>query len=755
MRLRRLTKWRWTLKSTPLSNSSWEPLEIWGGVECTLNRVNDTYFSQCKRTGHFAREADIELFIELGFRYLRFPVLWERTAPYNLQEADWSWPDRNLARLKELGIKPIIGLMHHGSGPIHTNLVDPCFPDKFAEFAFAVAQRYSWVTDYIPINEPVSTARFSGLYAHWYPHTRDNRVFLRMIVNQTKATILAMRAIRTTVPGALLVQTDDLGNTISTPLLAYQALFEERRRWLGFDLLLGRVTPDHELWSFFLENGIEAAELEWFASNSCPPDVLGVNYYTTSERYLDERLELYPEQTHGSNGHHFYADVEAVRVPQGMAGPYRLLENLWNKYEIPIAITEIQNACTREEQMRWLMEIRNTALALRDNGVHLKAITIWSLLGSFDWHNLVTRHENRYEVGVFDVRGPEPRPTANARFIKTLLSDQEPSHPVLSVAGWWNRRVRVLFPNDYPYTEYEGAPLSRPPLHDPHPLVVIGDSNLLVDTWKDRCELRGLPVRFLSSTSAEMHSQLFFESYLAVQHAWAVIYAEYIDHGATSTPVESPVTNDAAIIKFVSTACLNKNIKFLYFSSDQVFSGTQNVPYTEHSVVDPSNGYGKAKAEAEEVIQSILPSALIVRHSRLFGSPNNNDFLSKLLCNVLAGGTIRISNNTIFSPTYTPDLVDTAIDLLIDDEHGVWHLANCGATDVYELIGRALRIGTLNGMALESMSWYAQPKTGTKTRILRSEKHSILSTLDDALARWLQGYRSANGNSVQTVLDLD
>ena len=50
--------------------------------------------------------------------------------------------------------------------------------------------------------------------------------------------------------------------------------------------------------------------------DGCPPDIIGINHYVTSERFLDERLDRYPPHTHGGNDRHRYADVEAVRVLQ-------------------------------------------------------------------------------------------------------------------------------------------------------------------------------------------------------------------------------------------------------------------------------------------------------------------------------------------------------------------------------------------------------------------------------------------------------
>ncbi|HEX8423097.1 MAG TPA: family 1 glycosylhydrolase, partial [Pyrinomonadaceae bacterium] len=271
--------------------------ELWAGVECTVNRVGDEFYDQLERNGHAQRIADHDLFATLGVRALRYPVLWERTAPEGLDRADWSWPDARLTRLRELGIRPIVGLLHHGSGPRHTSLVDPDFPTQLAAYARAVAERYPWVDAYTPVNEPLTTARFSGLYGHWYPHGRDNATFVRALVNQCRATSLAMRAIREINPQAQLVQTEDLGKTFSTRALRYQADFENVRRWVSIDLLCGRITREHTMWSYLTdEGGIGEPELEWFNAHPCPPDVLGINHYLTSERFLDERVERYPDR---------------------------------------------------------------------------------------------------------------------------------------------------------------------------------------------------------------------------------------------------------------------------------------------------------------------------------------------------------------------------------------------------------------------------------------------------------------------------
>src|SRR4051812_21750364 len=228
--------------STPTKAQS--PLEMWGGVECSHVRVGEAVRDQLSRNGHERRLEDLERFAALGLRTLRFPVLWERHARGG--EYDWTWADRWLHRARELGIRPIVGLIHHGSGPLSRGLLDDDFVEGLARFARAVAERYPWVDAYTPVNEPATTARFSGLYGIWYPHGRSMREFARCFVNECAGVRAAMKAIREVIPHAQLIQTEDVGKTHSTPRLAYQADFENERRWITFDLLCGRLTRDRE-----------------------------------------------------------------------------------------------------------------------------------------------------------------------------------------------------------------------------------------------------------------------------------------------------------------------------------------------------------------------------------------------------------------------------------------------------------------------------------------------------------------------------
>ncbi len=421
------------------------PLQLWGGIECSVVRVGDVWRDQVRETGHHDRPEDLDRVAALGLRTLRYPVLWERCAAGPVS-CGWAWHDARLHRLGALDIAPIVGLVHHGSGPPGRHHLDTDWGEGLAEHAGQAAGRYPWVRAWTPVNEPLTTARFAGLYGLWHPHHSTEASFDAMVFNQCRAVLLAMRAIRARIPEAQLVQTEDLGRVFSTPRLAYQAAHENERRWLSLDLLCGRVDRAHPAWRRLIELGIPSSWIEEFHGGDATPDVLGINHYVTSDRFLDHRTSLYPARLHGGNGRETYVDTEAARMdlPLDAVGWVPRLREAWRRYGLPMAVTEAHLGCDDEdEQVRWLFEAWQAAETLRDEGADLRAVTAWSLFGAMDWDSMLRRNHGQYEAGVWDVRVHPPRSTRLARAVASLVRTGRLDTPALAQPGWWRRDNRL------------------------------------------------------------------------------------------------------------------------------------------------------------------------------------------------------------------------------------------------------------------------------------------------------------------------
>ena len=276
----------------------------------------------------------------------------------------------------------------------------------------------------------------------------------------------------------------------------------------------GRVSHEHPLWSWLLGCGAPAGDLQWFLDHPCTPDVVGLNYYLTSDRYLDERLARYPVSSHGTNGRERYADVDAVRTPGYAPGHHRILDEAWQRYGVSVALTEVHAGCTREDQLRWFDSAWRAAALARSRGVDVRAVTMWSLLGTFDWNSLVTRDDGVYEVGAFDVRSTPPRRTALATLAQGLAAGTT-IDPLARQPGWWRRGPRALAKGRSP--ERDGS--------SDLPILIAGGTGTLGSALARACEMRGLRAVALGRDQLDIASPDSVLHALDQWRPWAVVNA--------------------------------------------------------------------------------------------------------------------------------------------------------------------------------------------------------------------------------------
>lgn len=653
-------------------------LELWGGVECTVVRLGDQFRDQVVETGHSVRLADLDAIAELGIRTVRYPIVWERVAPDDPDKLDFTWHDERLRRLRDLGIRVIGGLVHHGSGPRYTSLLDPEFGDKLGRYASKVAERYPWIDMWTPVNEPLTTARFACMYGHWYPHRHSLDETLLALANECNGSLQAMRAIRQVIPHAQHVSTEDLGKTWSTPALAYQARHENERRWLSLDLLTGRVDDDHGFREPLRKAGVPDALLEDLRSGEAAPNVIGINHYLTSERYLDQRAGRYPGEPVGTNGRDKYVDLEAVRMPRlaGLTGPAARLREAWERYGLPLAITEVHHGCTREEQLRWLHEVWTAAQTVRAEGADIQAVTLWSLFGNVDWRSLLTLREDIYDVGAFDTRGGGTRPTLIAKAAASLARGTMLQHPAGEGMPWWQRPERF----------YIGSQPCEPDRFGSQPLLITGATGTLGQAFHRICTRRGLAHQVTDRGALDITDAASIANALDRLRPWAVVNTA----GFVRVPEAEHQPDDCFRInttgpELLAAACHQRGIPFVTFSSDLVFDGKLGRPYLEPDPTSPTSVYGESKAQAEDRVLAIDPQALIVRTSAFFGPWDPHNFLHHTVAALSRGEEVHASDNAVVSPTYVPDLVHATLDLLLDGERGIWHLANVGSISWHDL----------------------------------------------------------------------
>jgi len=413
-------------------------------------------------------------------------------------------------------------------------------------------------------------------------------------------------------------------------------------------LIMGIVGP--RVLNYLTESKAKAAkiQIESFASGEARPDLIGVNHYLTSDRYLDHRIELYPDLEPGGNGRDIYVDAEAARVDEsrGDFGLEARLREIWDRYSIPLAITEVHHGCTREQQLRWFAEVWATAGRLRGEGVDLRAVTLWSMFGAVDWRSLIAKAAAAYAQG------------------------QTYPHPVLAETGWWRRPERL----------YSWSDDTSPIAPEGPPLLITGATGTLGQAFARIAAQRGLAFRSTDRTALDILDPASIAAMIERVRPWAIVNAAgFVRVDDAERETRACMAANVAGAANLARACRDNGMPLLTFSSDLV--------------------------EA-----------------------------------VRRGEPVSACADTMVSPTFVPDLCHAALDLLIDGETGLWHLANEGALSWF-----AFACAIAQGAGLDVDLIFARESGPARNTALASMRGNMLRPLEPALADYLRDVGAAGG----------
>ncbi|HZU52215.1 MAG TPA: sugar nucleotide-binding protein, partial [Sphingomicrobium sp.] len=511
----------------------------------------------------------------------------------------------------------------------------------------------------------------------------------------------------------------------------YQAEHENQRRWLSLDLLTGRVTPDHGFYKRLCDAGASREALDRLAAGLGAPDLIGINHYLTSERFLDHRINRYPRIEPGTNGIDRYVDLEAVRMShlRHEVGPAKRLREAWDRYQLPMVVSEVHHGCTREEQVRWLLDVWNAVERERSQGVDIRAVTLWAMFGAVDWRSLLTRGDGCYDVGAFDTRSEEPRATLVAKAARRLGRGERFDHPVLDLPGWWRRPGRC-----HGRPSYDTLPARR---GSARPILITGATGTLGQAFARICAHRGLAYVLTSRAELDITAEDSIASAIARHRPWAVINAAgFVRTWEADSKLDECFSINAIGPELLGRACKSAGIPLVTFSSDLVFDGKLGRPYAEVDTPAPVSAYGRSKAEAESRLLAIDADALIIRTSAFFGPWDRYNFVFDTIKRLKRGEEVVASDRTYVSPTYVPDLVHATLDLLVDGETGIWHLTNQGAISWHQLAKEAALTARLD-RKLVRLVRAADEEEAVDTS-LTSSRGLLLRPLDEALNDFVQ-----------------
>ena len=272
------------------------------------------------------------------------------------------------------------------------------------------------------------------------------------------------------------------------------------------------------------------------------------------------------------------------------------------------------------------------------------------------------------------------------------------------------------------------------------PLLIAGAHGTLGRAFGRICHTRGLVTVELGRAELDIADPKSVKKALDQHRPWAVVNAAgYVRVDDAETDVERCFRENATGPAVLAATCAKRKLPLLTFSSDLVFDGQQDEPYTETSVPRPLNVYGRSKLAAEQMVLETHPTALVVRTSAFFSSWDEYNFVHFALQAARHGQSFEAAEDVRMAPTYVPDLVNSALDLLLDEANGIWHLACQDSCTWADLARAAARRAGLSDEFVVSrrMADFGLPAARPRQSVLASEKGMIQPSIDDALGRML------------------
>jgi dTDP-4-dehydrorhamnose reductase len=198
----------------------------------------------------------------------------------------------------------------------------------------------------------------------------------------------------------------------------------------------------------------------------------------------------------------------------------------------------------------------------------------------------------------------------------------------------------------------------------------------------------------------------------------------------------------------LALACREEGARLVHFSTNYVFDGSGERPFTEADEPRPLGAYASSKLEGERRVQEVLPGALVVRVAGLFGATGSavkgGSFPERIVVRARAGQALRVVADQRLNPTYTADVAAAVLGLLERDVTGLVHVVAGGCGSWWDLAVEALRLAGLEAdvepiATAELAAAAPRPLNGC----LASERVPPLRPWREGLAAWWSAWSAA------------
>ncbi len=204
----------------------------------------------------------------------------------------------------------------------------------------------------------------------------------------------------------------------------------------------------------------------------------------------------------------------------------------------------------------------------------------------------------------------------------------------------------------------------------------------------------GLQLHFATSAEADITSPDSLHSFFErVKPDACINAAAYTAVDKAESEPEIAYAINAAGAANVAQACHDKGIRLIHISTDFVFDGTKNRPYTEDDAPNPQSVYGRTKLKGEDEVRRILPQHYIVRTSWVYSQFGSN-FMKTMLRLARERDTINVVSDQRGTPTNACDLAEALLCIVQSgkENYGTYHYSNEGECSWYDFAQKIFEV---------------------------------------------------------------
>lgn len=226
-------------------------------------------------------------------------------------------------------------------------------------------------------------------------------------------------------------------------------------------------------------------------------------------------------------------------------------------------------------------------------------------------------------------------------------------------------------------------------------IVVTGANGQLGKELKDICSFYSVfEFVFLSREDLPVHQFELVRNYFkTLQPQYCINCAAYTSVDKAEEEKEIAFQVNGESVGVLAAICKEHNTGFIHISTDYVFDGKADSPYSEEFAPNPLNVYGASKLEGERQSMQLNPNTIIIRSSWVYSSYGKN-FVKTMMRLMDEKNEISVVNDQVGSPTYAADLAEAIMKVIPNWIPGIYHFSNDGAISWYDF---ALAIKEITG----------------------------------------------------------